>query len=113
MATIQFQCSACAQTLLVGADTGGQKAVCPRCGTLLSVPVTAVVEAGELVPVRGPPQELPLLARAVDEPPVTLPPDDDDYSEPRRGRLRKKGRSKADKVWVPTRVGLLVLAISL
>lgn len=41
MTVITFQCYACNQMLKVGADKGGKKTKCIKCGTILTIPVAA------------------------------------------------------------------------
>ncbi|MBI3407524.1 MAG: hypothetical protein HY040_04110 [Planctomycetes bacterium] len=58
MADITFQCYACNQRLRVGADKGGKKTKCLKCGTVLTIPVAAVepeVLSPEMIEEPAPP----------------------------------------------------------
>src|SRR5215831_7108368 len=54
MATISFPCYSCHQVLKVGGDKAGKKGKCPKCGTLLTIPIASTVQA-EAPPAPKPP----------------------------------------------------------
>jgi hypothetical protein len=140
MSKITFQCYSCSQTLRVDAEKAGRKAKCPGCGTLLTIPVASTeseaaappvpvgiqsVAANGSAQVVAPVSELPLVTAAIDEPVasvadkanppvVTAAADDDAYFEEdnRAGGFKKK-KKKSAKNWMMTRIGLLVIFISL
>src|SRR6266513_1881480 len=95
MTTITFQCYACNQVLKVAADKAGKKAKCVKCGTILTIPVSAG-EAEVATPAAPPPAPPPAPraapppapARRSDfefeepAPPSRRPRRDEDYEEP-------------------------------
>jgi hypothetical protein len=135
MSKITFQCYSCNQTLRVDASKGGQRAKCPGCSTMLTIPTaapeTAVTPAAPTVgpapvvgpaPTVGPANDVPMVSAAVDGPSVrvsaaapvvTAPVDDDALDEDQDQDVAGKKKKKIGKNWLFTRVGLLVLFIAL
>src|SRR6476660_1681317 len=58
MATISFQCYSCNQVLKVGGEKAGKKGKCPKCGTMLTIPIASTVQA-ETPPAPKPPPPAP------------------------------------------------------
>jgi hypothetical protein len=121
MSVITFQCYACNQMLKVGADKGGKKTKCIKCGTILTIPVAAAepeVLAPEVIddrapvkkPSKGPPPPRPARGRRKDEFKI----DEDEDERPRKRsqreeeadeetRPRKKRRADEDDVDRPAK----------
>lgn len=88
MADITFQCYACNQRLRVGADKGGKKTKCLKCGTVLTIPVAAVepeVLAPEVIEDPVPPTR-PIKPQP--NPPVDDFRFDTEEARPTKRRLR-------------------------
>jgi hypothetical protein len=73
MATISFQCYSCNQVLKVGEDKAGKRGKCPKCGTMLTIPVSSSAEAAPPpaapppLPPPPPPPPAPLRAEVVED----------------------------------------------
>jgi hypothetical protein len=138
MEFITFQCYACGQMLKVGADKGGRKAKCHKCGTVLTIPVAsaeppaAPPPASGVTPAPGSPRSLPPPAPAAPAVPAApagptpvAPIDDEELDalpQPRRRRraedddyededIRDRVRRPEQPAWPRVRVGLLLVFI--
>jgi hypothetical protein len=78
MSTISFQCYSCHQVLKVGLDKAGKRGKCPKCGTLLTIPVSSTV--GDLPPVPAA-QAPPPLPAAPAQPPYPAAPAQPPYPQ--------------------------------
>ncbi len=128
MATISFQCYSCGQVLRVGQDKAGKKGKCPKCSTMLTIPVASTItdappEAAPPAPapraahpapgayVPGVPvQAGPLHAEPVedDHPPLRAQAVDEEYDEAEPAYApRSRGSS-----WWKVKVGLLIVFIA-
>ena len=134
MATISFPCYACNQVLKVGGDKAGKRGKCPKCGTMLTIPIASAVEAAP--PPAAPPRAAPPpvsqpAARvkpgvAAPAPLYAEPVDDEDFPEPparRRPREDEEEPAAEDEDYARrrgqgftpgarARVGLLVVFIA-
>ncbi|MCI0464858.1 MAG: hypothetical protein L0Z62_48675 [Gemmataceae bacterium] len=59
MSTISFQCYSCNQVLKVGGDKAGKKGKCPKCGTMLTIPVASTIDDSAGAPAPPPPMHAP------------------------------------------------------
>ncbi len=59
MATISFQCYACQQVLKVGGEKAGKRGKCPKCGTMLTIPVGSSAAPAPPPPPAAAPPPLP------------------------------------------------------
>jgi hypothetical protein len=130
MATISFQCYSCHQVLKVGQDKAGKKGKCPKCGTMLTIPIASTVQAEPPPAPKPPPMPKPPTMPAVYVPPgavaagpVHAEPVDDDYAAPPRRRRRDEeeyyeedeGYERRGPGFTPAaraRVGLLIVFIA-
>jgi hypothetical protein len=67
MATISFQCYSCHQVLKVGADKAGKRGKCPKCGTMLTIPIASAAPAPAPAPPPPAPAPPPLRAEPVED----------------------------------------------
>jgi hypothetical protein len=137
MSFITFQCYACGQMLKVGADKGGRKAKCHKCGTVLTIPVASAApgtEAGapppgptssrSLPPPVPPAEAVPAAPpTAVTAGPTPVAPADefaDERPRPRRRRDEREYEEEEDlgpirrpegDPWARARLGLLLVFI--
>jgi hypothetical protein len=64
MSTISFQCYSCGQVLKVGLDKAGKRGKCPKCGTLLTIPVSSTAPEPPAAPAAPPVAVAPPAAEA-------------------------------------------------
>jgi hypothetical protein len=136
MATISFPCYACNQVLKVGADKAGKRGKCPKCGTLLTIPIASVEAPPPAAPPRpappraapppvpqpaarvkpGAPAPAPLYAEPVDDEDVPEPPrrrprdDEEEYAAEDEDYARRRGPGFTPGA--RAKVGLLIVFIA-
>jgi hypothetical protein len=69
MSTISFQCYSCGQVLKVGLDKAGKRGKCPKCGTLLTIPISSTVAEAPPKPAAPAPPPVPAAPAQPSYPP--------------------------------------------